>query len=48
MFVKRPLGTLVHYPNYVWHAMKTEAQPLLTVYAWVGDLFEMRVIMNGL
>ena len=46
VFEKRPSGTLIRHPSYLWHAMKTEAEPMLTVYAWFGDLFEASTILS--
>jgi hypothetical protein len=31
-------GTLIHHPSGVAHAMRTDRQPLLALYTWLGDL----------
>ena len=35
----KPPGTLIYHRSNVFHAMQTQAEPLLTTYAWVGDIF---------
>ena len=34
----QPLGTYIFHESDVPHAMETSAEPLLTVWAWMGDL----------
>ncbi len=31
-------GTFVHHPPWMSHAMKTNAEPLLTLWAWAGNI----------
>ena len=34
----RPPGAFILHPSGVAHAMATEAQPLLALYVWYGDM----------
>ena len=42
-FVKQPAGTLIYHESNMPHAMRTNKRPLLTVYAWTGDLYTFPV-----
>lgn len=35
----KPPGSFIYHRSNIFHAMQTEAEPLLTIYAWVGDIF---------
>lgn len=35
----KPPGSFIYHPSELLHAMETQAEPLLTTYAWVGDIF---------
>ena len=38
-FVPQPPGNLILHPSGVRHAMRTEDEPLLAIFAWHGEVF---------
>jgi mannose-6-phosphate isomerase-like protein (cupin superfamily) len=43
----RPPGDFIFHPSGVRHAMQTSAEPLLALFAWIGDLDSPVVIVRG-
>lgn len=43
----QPPGTLIFHNSGVRHAMQTDAEPLLTLFAWTTDLFGQNVIVRA-
>ena len=43
-FERQPAGTLIHHASMMPHAMRTHNDPMLTVFAWTGDLYTFPVV----
>ncbi|MEM8813088.1 MAG: dimethylsulfonioproprionate lyase family protein [Pseudomonadota bacterium] len=46
--IEVPLGSLSHHPSFAWHATRTGPGPLLSLWAWRGDIGRDSYRMRGM
>jgi mannose-6-phosphate isomerase-like protein (cupin superfamily) len=42
-----PPGTIIHHPPHLPHAMRTDNEPLLALYCWMGDVMAPADLLRG-